>query len=186
MTGAPGGRPQPGGAWTDLARRLRLALAALLVLAGCGYSFVGGVTNIPPGAKTIAINVFANHTPEPGVETDFTNDLVLEFNRGGSLKVAAPPADLTISGAIDDISVTGSAYSREVLAVQRRVNLRVSARLVEASSGMVLWEDPAISDTEVFSVSSSPQATAENRREAIRVISERIAFQIHNRALEGF
>jgi hypothetical protein len=51
---------------------------------------------------------------------------------------------------------------------------------------MVLWEDPAISDTEVFSVSSSPQATAENRRAAIRVISERIAFQIHNRALEGF
>lgn len=166
--------------------RFAVFLALLLGLSGCGYSFVGGVTNVPPGAETIALPVFGNRTSDAGIETDFTNALALEFNRqGGGLRVVAPPADLTLSGSIDEEYLEGVAYSREVIAVERRVRLRMSARLRNAS-GQVLWEDPNIRDNEVYAVSDDPLVTEENRRAAIRRIADRTAFQIHNRALEGF
>lgn len=147
---------------------------------------MGGVTNVPPGAETIAITVFGNRTAEPGIETDFTNSLAFEFNRSRLLRVVAPPGDLTLSGVVEQLLVQPVSYSREVLAVERRVRLRISARLTESSTGAVLWEDPAISDNEVFTVAEDPLVTEHNRREAIRRIAERTAFQIHNRALEGF
>lgn len=162
---------------------LSLLLAAL---AGCGYAFSGGVVNLPPGVETIAIPVFENKTAEPGIELDFTNSLAFEFNRSGALKVVAPPGDLVLSGAIAKVLVEPVAYSRAVIATERRVLMRISARLTLNSTGQVLWEDRDILDNEVFSVESDPTSTERNRREAIRRISERVAQQIHNRALEGF
>ena len=162
------------------------SLSLLLLLCGCGYVFVGGVVALPPGAETIAVPVFGNRTAEPGIETDFTNSLAFEFNRSRVLKVTSPPADLVLSGSVDELRLEPVAYSREVIAVARRVRLRVSAKLTSGPTGAVLWEDAGILDNEVFPVSEDPLVSEENRRQAIRRIAERIAFQIHNRALEGF
>lgn len=166
--------------------KLIAALALLAAMAGCGYNFSGAVVSLPPGAETIVIPVFANKTAEPGIELDFTNDLIFEFNRSRALKVVSPPGDLILSGAIEQVLVEPVAYSAAVIAVERRVALRVSARLAWASSGVVLWEDPAIYDNEVFPVAADAMTTERSRREAIQRISERVAQQIHNRALEGF
>jgi outer membrane lipopolysaccharide assembly protein LptE/RlpB len=179
--------PEAGAAPRSLLLALLAGLLALAVgLAGCGYSLVGGVTNVPAGAKTIAIPVFVNRTPEAGIETDFTNSLVLEFNRSRVLEVVAPPGDLTLAGAIEGILVQPVAYNKQIIAVERRVYLRLSARLTSGATGAVLWQDRNIPDNEVFVVDPDPQVTEQNRREAIRRIAERVAFQIHNRALEGF
>ncbi|MFH0810200.1 MAG: LptE family protein [Pseudomonadota bacterium] len=165
---------------------LVLLVLAALGLSGCGYSFVGGLTNVPPGARTIAIPVFGNKTAEAGIETDFANSLALDFNRSGILSVVAPPADLTLSGTIEEMILDGVAYNSRVIAVERRVRLRLSARLTEDATGKVFWAAPAIIDNQVYRASSDPQVSEFNRREAIRTIAERVAFQIHNRALEGF
>ena len=158
----------------------------LLVLSGCGYAFRGGVVNLPPGAHSLTIPVFANNTSEAGIETTFTNDLTFEFNRSKALRVSAPPADLVLSGAIDQILVEPVAYSQSVVAVERRVVLKVSAKLTETATGAIIWEDRGIIDNEVFSVAGDPSTTERNRRDAIVRIAERVASQIHNRALEGF
>ncbi len=135
---------------------------------------------------TIAITVFGNKTTEPGIETGFTNDLVFEFNRSRVLTVVAPPADLILTGSVNSLLLEGVAYNRQGTAVERRVRLRISARFTEGSTGKVLWEDPEIFDNEVFQVSGDPLVTEQNRRDAIGRIAGRVAFQIHNRALEGF
>ena len=164
---------------------LSLALG-LLSLAGCGYAFSGAVVNLPPGVETIAIPVFINHTAEPGIETDFTNDLTFEFNRSRLLKVVNPPADLIITGVIEQVVVEPVAYSSAVIAVERRVVLRIGAKLTENATGAVLWQDLNITDNEVFAVAGDPLSTERNRRAAIQRIAVRVAQQIHNRALEGF
>lgn len=155
-------------------------------LAGCGYQFRGGVTTYPPGARTIAVTVFGNRTSEPGVETDFTNSLAFEFNRDRVLHVAAPPADLEATGTIEQLTIQPVAYNKQVLAVERRVWLRVSAKLVSSPTGVTLWEDRSISDNQTYVVDTDPQVTEQNRRDAIARIAARVALQIHDRALEGF
>jgi len=163
-----------------------LFLFLALVLSACGYHFPGGGSGLPPHIKTIAVPVFANQTQEVGIENDFTNQVVFEFTRSGILKVEAPPADSTLNGRIQAILIRPVAYSRQVVATERRVTLRLSVRLTDTATGNVLWEDGNMVDNEVFAVAADALSTETNRREAIRRISERMALEIHNRALENF
>lgn len=166
--------------------RASLALAVLVVLAGCGYHPKGMGLTAPPGVRTIAVTVLENRTAESGIETRFTSDLAYEFTRSKIVQVVGrDTADAVLSGIIvslkeDTISHTASYESDE-----RRVTMTMNLAL-KGTDGRVIWSRRHLSDREAFKVASDKLATERNRRAAIEVISERLAEKVHNAIFQGF
>jgi outer membrane lipopolysaccharide assembly protein LptE/RlpB len=169
-----------------MAGRTGLALAVLVVLAGCGYHPKGMGLTAPAGVHTIAVTVLENRTAESGIETRFTSDLAYEFTRSKIVKVVdKDKADAVLGGIVlalkeDTVSHTASYESDE-----RRVTVTLDLAL-KGADGKVIWSRRALSDREAFKVSSDKLATERNRRAAIDVISERLAEKVHNAIFQDF
>lgn len=166
--------------------RVSLALAVLVVLAGCGYHPKGMGLTAPAGVHTIAVTVLENRTAESGIETRLTSDLAYEFTRSKIVKVVdKDKADAVLSGIVlalreDTVSHTASYESDE-----RRVTITLDLAL-KGADGKVIWSRRALSDREAFKVSSDKLATEGNRRAAIDVISKRLAEKVHNAIFQDF
>lgn len=155
------------------------------LLTGCGYHFRGG-GNFPKGVKTVFIKQFENRTSEPGLENQFTNDLVNEFllNRKGAL-VSEKTADAVIIGVIRTIRTESIARSGTLQSQQRRVIITVDVTL-RNQKGERIWFAGGISDNQEYDNAASRQATDDNKREAIKLLSEKMAQKIYDRLTEDF
>lgn len=150
-----------------------IAVAALMLLAGCGYRF-SGTGELPEGVTSIGVRTLQNRTAEIGLENVLTNDLSLEMTRSGRVTVTRPEeASAVITGTITslregNISRTGISTSR-----QRRVTLSVEF-VMSDREGEVLWRR-VLSDSEEFLVAGDSFSTNANRRIALDEISRRLA-----------
>jgi len=170
--------------------RIRLAIVALALLwalADCGYQFKGAGLKAPEGVQTIAISMLDNRTSETGIERVFTNDLIYEFTRSKVLQVVDKNvADSVLTGIIKSMGVKTISHTASYESDERRVTIGLSLTL-KSRDGKILWSDNALSDNEEYRVFPSDKfATDRSRREAIDVISERLAERAHNRILTGF
>jgi hypothetical protein len=68
-----------------MARLCAVVAAALVAGLGCGYRFVPRDATLPEGVRSVCAPVFVNETPEPGLETLFTQALRQELVRAGTL-----------------------------------------------------------------------------------------------------
>lgn len=164
-----------------------LALVVLVALAGCGYHFEGMGLKPPAGVRTIAITVLKNRTSESGIETVLTNDLAYEFTRSKVLRVVGKDtADAVLSGKVESLRINTISHTASYESDERRVTITLDLAL-ERADGIVIWSDRALSDKEAYKVDPQDKlATENNRRAAIKVMSERLAEKIHNRILQGF
>lgn len=163
------------------------SIVLLSALMGCGYGLTGGVNNLPPDVRSIAIPVFANNTPELGIETVFTNAVIDEFLHSNLLPIKdESQADAVLLGTIKSIDLSSLAYNRKDVAIQRRVTLDLDIVLKTQKEGRVLWQVKNLSDNQEFEVNSDPVRTDANRKEAIREIAIRTAEKIHYRTFENF
>jgi hypothetical protein len=168
-------------------RKVTVTLIVLGAIAGCGYHFEGMGLTAPEGVRTIAITVLENRTSESGIETRFTSDLAYEFTRSKILRVVGTDtADAVLGGRISSLTVNTISRTSSYESDERRVTITLDLSL-ERADGTTLWSDGALSDKEAFKVVPSDKLETErNRREAIEVISERLAEKIHNRIFQGF
>jgi len=128
----------------------RLAPLLLLVVAGCGYG-LAGTANVPPGARTIRIEPFRNHTRENGLEVRLHRALEDEFRRRGVLHVVTEgDADLVLTGDIRRFTSLPVAFSATDEAVQYQGIIAVGMRLVERQSGRLLHETKVLQETQDF------------------------------------
>jgi hypothetical protein len=186
-----------------------VATLALVALAGCGYRLPDGAA--PAGARTIAIQLFDNHTREAGLEVALRRAIEDEFRRRGTVRLVADgDADLVLSGDIRDYDAFPIASSGIDEALQYQVTLRVGIRLVERASGRVLYENRTVTEQQDFAavsgvvVSSSPhfqrgtanlrdllnmtnaQLGESRRRQATRDLAELLAQDVYQQTMEGF
>ena len=162
-----------------------LTLMALMPLIGCGYHFKGAGLTAPEGVQTIAVTVLENKTSESGIETVFTGDFASEFTRSKVLQVVDKErADAVLSGSIVSVSVNTIVYTETFDSDERRVTITLNLAMTR-KDGKVLWAS-VLSDNEIFEVSADKLITESNKREAIDVMSERLAEKVHARILEDF
>ena len=185
-----------------------LLLAAGL-LAACGYHLPG--QDLPAGAHTISIRLFANHTREHGLEVRLRRAIEDEFRRRGPLRVVAElEGDLVLSGDIRNLTSRPVASSATDEAVQYQSVIRVGMRLTERESGRTLRETKALQESQDFGVvsgvviTSSPhfqrgtldsrdlanltnvQIGETGRRDALRDLLDQLARDVYQQAMEAF
>lgn len=158
-----------------------------LALTGCGYQFVGQGGAFPDNVERIHVEMFANNTSQTGLENTVTNQIIFEFTRRNkaALVDSLDKADALLSGVVTSKTVQTVAPRGKDAAAQRRVTLSLNLKLTKVG-GTIIWTGSGISDNETYPVADNKLATEQNEREAILVLTERLAERIYNRLTDSF
>lgn len=137
---------------------MRRLLAGLMTcgLLGCGYSFVGAGSVLPPDVKSVYVPVVENASTEPTVSGALTDALQDEFERYGTLRVVdtAGEADAVLKARVVSVKrATASVTSRTDSALQYDTVLALAAEL-RRTNGQLLWRDPSLSVSRTFGTTS--------------------------------
>ena len=151
----------------------------------CAYQF-SGEGPLPAGVTSVYIPIFENRSGEIGIENFFTDDLINEFilKRKSALRTQAD-AEATIIGVIEYVRVITIAHRTQQRSSQRRVIASAALRLTDAK-GRILWSASGITSNEAYEVTDDKMATEQNKREALKVLSRRLAENLFNRLTDNF
>ncbi len=157
-----------------------------LLMAGCGYHIAGKGGKMPGDIKTLSIPVFANLTAKPEVESALTSAFVTELVTSVSI-AGFEEAEAVMYGTITSYSLTPVSYTKSDVNQEYRLTVAISLRIEEKNSGKILWEDPAITDYEDFTVNiSDVSATREAEDQALRKLAKDTSRNVKEKLLEGF
>jgi hypothetical protein len=154
--------------------------------AACGYRFAeeGG---FPGDTERLFVEVLENKTQETGVESIVTNALLSELTlrKTDELAVGFDDADVVLSGAVNLVTIVTISQSKPDVADERRVTVSVDLKLTK-KDGSIVWAAKDLSDFEAYRVDTDTERTDANRRDAIRVLSKRLAERTVNRFSDDF
>lgn len=191
---------------------VRVGTTVLLLLAlSCGYRPATVGDHLPPAARTISIEPFHNRTRERGLEIPLQRALEEEFRRRGPLAVVDDGSgDLVLAGTIRRFSSPPVAFGTGDEAVRFRGTLQISVRLLERSSGRVLFRVRSLQESLDFVgtpgvlVTTSPrfrqgtlddrdlvtmtnvQLVEARRRDALTQLVEAVARDVYLQTMEAF
>ena len=166
-------------------RCLVISLTALLFFA-CGYRF-GAQGGFPGDTERLFVKVLENRTQETGVENIVTAALLSELTlrKTNNLASGLDKADVVLSGAVEAVEIGTIATRTRDTAGERRVTVTVALKLSK-QDGNVVWSTRGLSDDEGYLVVADNERTDQNRRDAIRLLSQRIAEKVVNRLSDDF
>lgn len=143
-----------------------LALAAVLLLGGCGYT-VGGT--LPSHINTIAVPIFKNRTREPAVESLITRAVVEAFSTNSRLRVVSTgEADAILDGEITGYSINSIAFDRDANVRLYRLIVTVNLRLRDVKRNSVLFQQNEVREQADFRVQSAVSQTISREETALR------------------
>jgi Lipopolysaccharide-assembly len=173
---APALDPRSEPATVDAMARLCAVVAAALVAGlGCGYRFVARDATLPEGVRSVCAPVFVNETPEPGLETLFTQAMRQELVRAGTLGDGAV-CDARLEGIVTIVNSSPTILTEptEANPTPQLASYRAfaEARLRLLKDERVLSET-SVSGTEDYLPGSGDVLEAEaNRQAALHRLSE--------------
>lgn len=139
---------------------MRYAVSSALLcalLAGCGYTTE---STLPTKYQTIFVSTFKDMSPQYDLQAPLTNALVRKFITDGRLQVAKrDDADLVLEGAILDYRMKGLTFDQADDVTQFVVVVAAAARLTDAESGEVLWEDPLMAGETTYYTRAAGQSS---------------------------
>jgi hypothetical protein len=162
-----------------------IILIALLCCT-CGYRFAGQ-GGFPGGTDRLFVKVLENRTQETGVENIVTAAILSELTlrKTDNLASSIDNADVVLSGVVEEVAIRTISTRNRDAAGERRVTVSVALKLTKPD-GNVVWANRRLSDDEGYSVDANSERTDQNRRDAIQVLSRRIAEKVVNRLSDGF
>lgn len=175
---------------------LHTAAATLAAATGaaCGYSLAGRGSFLPSYIRTIGIPLFQNRTPYLTVEQIFTEKVRIEFQSRGRYAVqpSAEGADGVVRGEIVGISASPVGFTDRQLATRYRFTVVVNVAFDDATQKKTLWENPALSFSDEYELSSvisvglEAAAFLNQERAAIDRLSTDFARSVVSAILEAF
>jgi outer membrane lipopolysaccharide assembly protein LptE/RlpB len=161
-----------------------LALGALVVLAGCGYSLRG---TLPSHIKTVAVPIFTNRTQEPAVEGLITRAVVEAFSTNGRLKIAkAADADAILDGEITRYEIQAIAYDQSANIRQYRLLVTLNLRMRDVREHKVLFERTGVQEQADFRVLGNVSQTISREETALRDAAVDIGRSVVSLAVDRF
>ena len=167
--------------------KITLIITLFTMLCGaCGYRFEGQ-SGFPGDSEFIFVKILKNRTQETGVESIVTAALLSELTlrKTNGLTSSMDNADVILSGAIERVAIRTISTRRQDTAGERRVKVTVDLEL-KKQDGRVVWAAYGLADEEGYLVDVLEESTDQNRRDAIRVLSGRIAERVVNRMSDDF
>ncbi|MGW8301179.1 MAG: LPS assembly lipoprotein LptE [Desulfobacterales bacterium] len=172
--------------WLIKSKIIFVALLIGVLFSACGYRFAeqGG---FPGDTERLFVKVLENKTQETGVESIVTNALLSELTlrKTDELANGFDDADVVLSGVVNLVTITTISVSKPDVADERRVTVSVDLNLTK-KDGRIVWAAKDLSDFEAYLVEADTERTDANRRNAIRVLSKRIAERTVNRFSDDF
>jgi outer membrane lipopolysaccharide assembly protein LptE/RlpB len=163
-----------------------IILLIVWLCGACGYRFEeqGG---FPGDTERLFVKVLENKTQETGVESIVTEALLneLTLRKTNQLASGIDDADVVLSGVVNLVTINTVSVSKPDVADERRVNVTVDLILTQKDDSIV-WAANGLSDFEEYFVDTDTEQTDANRRDAIRVLSQRIAERAVNRFSDDF
>jgi len=118
-----------------------VAVAALVALQGCVYSFTGA--SVPPHLKTVAIPLIDDQSGfgEAGLREQFTTQLQQLFISDNSLEVAdRAGADAILEGAIVSITDAPAVVSQGEQVTRRRITVSCRFSFQDMKLRKKMWD----------------------------------------------
>lgn len=155
-----------------------LGLAALALCGSCGWH--AGL-ELPPGARNIGLEYFANDSLEPDLEADLAFELSQFLSSHVDAPLASPEhADVVVRGRVLNFRRRGGARSRQNELLEAGVRIDASAELVRRADGLVL----ARSASGVWSSYTTDQVANEldARQRALQHVAEALVLDLLSQA----
>lgn len=156
-----------------------IALLALLLASACGYRLAGrSAPAFPQSLRTIAVPAFQNQTFQFKIEQKLTAAVMEEFLSRTSYRVQSETegSDAVLEGMVTAIYSSPIVYdpsSGRTTEVLMNVSLRV--RLVEITTGQVLYEANDLLFRESYEVSTDPNVYFGENQAALERLSRDVA-----------
>jgi hypothetical protein len=157
-----------------------------MLYGACGYRFASDGA-FPGDTHLLFVKVLENRTSETGVENIVTGALLSELTlrRTNNLASSIDDADVVLSGVVQLLTIRTISVSVPDVADERRVTVDVDLKLTK-KDGDIVWAAKGLSDFEEYRVDTNTERTDQNRRDAIKVLSQRIAERAVNRFSDDF
>ena len=166
----------------------RLILSLLIMLSvGCGgYRLVGTGSGAAGGANKIAIPVFKNNTPEPGIERNVTAKVREAFIQNGRLRVVPEKkADLIFRGNVNHYELRPVSFDTNDNVTEYWVIMNIEVKVKDTSKNKFLI-DQTFRSKWTYEVSSDLLYSERSRNEAIDKASSDFAEKMISIVVEGF
>ena len=169
-TAATAAAPQAAGFRSRRRMAAALAAAAVIVLAAVGFNLGGlrdrmfsrggSAVQTAAGKPSVAVLPFQNMSADPGNEyfsDGMTEEIISKLSRVHNLEVASRTSVMRYKGTQKDIKAIGQElgvrYVLEGSVRKASERVRITAQLIDASSGFHLWSDDFDGDLkDVFGV----------------------------------
>jgi hypothetical protein len=166
-------------------------LLALLWLSGCGYHLQD--TRQPKGISipSLAIPLMESPSSSLGFEGDFTMMIRQEFVSHSQVPlVSKDQAAVVMIGKVLDIKTEPLSYKITDGTFQvtnsRWLKIKLAAKLLDQTTGNVIWNDENMEEKASFTVSSDPLRTSYNQKRAAKRIAQLLAERIYLKTMERF
>ena len=170
-------------------KRTVLLMALLfLLMAGCGYHAPGaGDAWIGQQGRTLYVELFANRTVEPYLDSVVTEEVAIHLSRSRLAELVEDRngADLLLGGTVTNFASNAAAYDASDDISEYSAYMTVKARLIRKGDGKVLWQEE-FSRSQTYPALANKSAQQEGESLAARVLSRRIAEDIYARLLAAF
>lgn len=166
---------------------LLLSLLAGIFTGGCGYHVENGTPALLPG-KILAIESFQNQTAYYKIDQIFTRAMNNEMVRATSYRVVSDPtgADAVLQSTIRSLSSSPVTYSKSSFASAFRVTVNAKVKLIEISSGAVLYENQDVSFSEQYVINSNVENFFSEMNPALSRMADDFASTIVAAILEAY
>lgn len=164
----------------------RVLLLALLLLAGCAYSFPGKGT-FPGGVNKLYVPLFKNATSEPLLENVLAGRLteVLARREGLTLVEQAEEADAVLEGTIRSYRSRALSYAQNDDISEYRSTMIVDVQLMPREGGEALWKGTVSWDADY--VAADDKALQEDlEKEAMEELSLRLSEELLYKMIDDF
>ncbi len=154
-----------------------LAVAALILTAGCAYSFTG---SLPDNLKTVRIRQFRSSVTEYGLEQEITELVTSAIVRDGRLDINNDNPDANIEGSVSYFSRTAVSYTGSEEVEQYRLEIRVSVSMDRNPGNEYIIRNESVSEWILYDPSAETFESARSR------LVEDVSEEVVRRCLSGW
>lgn len=166
--------------------RAIICVALLLTLAGCGYRPLGagGIGDLPPTVKTIAIGTLRNRTFRPSIQPALKEALVRRFAADARIRIVEEGADALLEGAIEGFGEEPLTFDSTDTALRLRVTISFSFTLTDRSKDTVVLRDGVTGVAYYIAAPGVTPTRAAEDEATLRAVAD-LAERVVNRVVDG-
>ncbi len=162
-------------------------LACSLILAGCGYHRAERTSAAPNWIRNIYVAPLENRSNELMLAAWITDELRQEFLRDTFFNLTPrEEADVILEGKVKSVFSGGLSYSTYNAAIERRITVTCSLKMLDAHTGRLLWQTSDVTREEAFLVETDLMKTQARKDQALKKVSRDVAELTHHRIADLF